>query len=511
MEELLRDNRNTARYTQRQEDFMTLRSWFKDQLKDVSPFEITWPQNPKPISRRVLLPHTWHLDDRNNQDAVLPWVENLSELRLDRRTLLQASAFLGILAAEFGSTYTLAKLGEWAVLAEQAARDRQKVQEYETPEEFFEDNKDWLVKFKLEYNFSLDHFLRMWNGYIPYLPQTIHPIPTPHEIATFIRDIGMDNGRFVIWQKSAADLQGNVNTNFYDKHIEAFKYCGLEMTPVVGIKTPREPELHPVDELMQFLFGDNIPTDFGHPINPNDNVGQFTLFYLEKIVKLLKEKYGIRRLQIENEYPNPAYFVKEAPGHWTLSNEYMRQAFLVVDNILPPEAEIWVNVATNMNAPLQVVELLKKAQQKNPKRVFRLPFNYYFQMEFSHVLGLGRTNLGDTIILNDLTGMNLHQILNMMFESGILPAWSEVQFEPWSDGTERSLKPGNDWRLLAFALLRQQPYVEPLTGSKVPFCMWGLEQLMYWMLLDKADDLYRDEHLKEISLIQTINALSLAS
>lgn len=117
--------------------------------------------------------------------------------------------------------------------------------------------------------------------------------------------------------------------------------------------------------------------------------------------------------------------------------------------------------------------------------------------------------MGDTLTNNDFTGMSLQKVWTKQMRTGILGGVTELQCEPWRDGTPKSEEPGNNLQLLFFSLLRlQRAYKFDQSSSfqtDFPVFLWGLEELLRHMT--EENDPHRIEHQQIIRLVQQINAL----
>ncbi len=297
---------------------------------------------------------------------------------------------------------------------------------------------------------------------------------TPIDLLKIIdKDLGIDYIRLGLrWNVVQKDKE--ICLDYYDKYLKYLFKNNCKVCLNVGpIKVFRWPENH-------------IPKDIevkGSIVTPNSDIAKYSYEYLDKLLTLLKQKYGNRLDDVMFQLENEAFF-KFGRLRITMSKGYLLGLTEILKSHFPNN-RVMFNSAGRKNLK-SVVELFKDISEKEiytPQSLV-LGFNYYFK--------LPNIPTKDPLTSFSLLSMSIKKLHRYQKEMGFGLEISEGQFEPW--GKQKT--PGNSYSDYEYLLEKCNEYFP----SEYPYKflrLWGTEELA----LRIFNDTLEDEHKRIIASI----------
>ena len=287
------------------------------------------------------------------------------------------------------------------------------------------------------------------------------------------RDLGINDIRLGLrW--NVVQEGKEISLDYYDKYLEyLFKNKCKVCLNIGPIKVFRWPE-------------DHIPKDIGvkeRVVNVDSDIAKYSYEYLDKLLNLLKKKYGNRLENVMFQLENEAFF-KFGRLRITMSKEYILGLTEILKNHFPNN-RVMFNSAGRKNVK-EVIKLFKEISDRGiytPQSLV-LGFNYYFK--------LPNIPTKDPLKSFSLLSMSIKRLHKYQKDMGFGLEISEGQFEPW--GKEKT--PGNSYSDYEYLLEKCESYFPPDYPYKL-LRLWGTEELAFKIFNDTLEE----EHKRIIASI----------
>lgn len=290
-----------------------------------------------------------------------------------------------------------------------------------------------------------------------------------------VKELGIKDIRLGLrW--NVIEKDGELSLSYYDRYIKYLLKNKCKICLNIGpIKVLRWPEEHiPKDMLVKK----------GQLITPDCEIAKYSYEYLEKLLILLKKKYGNKLDDVMFQLENEGYYSFGKLG-LTMSQEYILGLMEIFKRYFPNN-KVMVNSAGRRNLK-DIVNLFKVIVEKGiyPAESLVLGFNYYFKVP-------GKL-ISDSLDSFSPFEMSMKRLHKYQRDMGFGLEISEGQFEPWGD----MVTPGNSYVDYEYLLDKCNRYF-PMDYPYKLVRLWGTEELALKIL----NNTLSEEHERIIGAIK---------
>ena len=357
-------------------------------------------------------------------------------------------------------------------------------------DEFLAKYSDQLKLVTIGTTFSPERAARRYRSY------TDEPRSVLKDLKFLVDDVGFKKIRVAYRWSSMVNHEGEFDPTYVVSTLDYLMGSDAALCINTGIKSAGWPEQFPPKFVLQ---------EIGRPENKtviHDESEMASAFksFLPTFFGFLKERYRdklnrIEMFQIENEP-----FQQFGDYEWTMSYGYLRSLVGEVVKAFP-DKRILFNSA-GFNDLEMIKDLLVENLATYGMRRFVVGTDFYpLHPDVKDYPVIGRP---DPVVIADLLGRyDFGDLKEDAIRYGFDLESTELQGEPWAD---REMRPGNDVSVLKYNLIRHIKYFS-IPGRQSVARWWGGEYLADQVLSGKATSEAKEQHNKEIYIIQRVNSM----